>query len=183
MSVPPTVEVLTPDFQSDQAAIRTVADARPDVYNHNIETVPSLCARVRPQADYGRSLGLLAFVKETHPGILTKSGLMLGLGESADEVLAALGDLRRAGVDLLTLGQYLAPSKEHLPVARFVPPGEFDALGAKARDMGFLGVASGPFIRSSHDAAALYASARRLTVPSPSGRGEGEGEFREAERP
>ena len=156
-----TVEVLTPDFAGNEEAIRTVASARPDVYNHNLETVPSLYAAVRPGAGYARSLALIDSVKRLDPGILTKSGLMLGLGESTDEVLASLADLRRAGCDLLTMGQYLAPSKEHLPVARFVPPEEFDALGRKAREMGFLGVASAPFVRSSHEAGALLAEARK----------------------
>jgi len=161
MSAPPTVEVLTPDFAGNEDAIGTVVSARPEVYNHNLETVPSLYARVRPQAGYARSLALLETVKRLDPGILTKSGLMLGLGETEGEALATLADLRRAGCDLLTLGQYLSPSKAHLPVARFVPPEEFDELGRKARSMGFLGVASAPFVRSSHEAGALFAEARR----------------------
>ena len=159
-----TVEVLTPDFRGNTDAVRTVVEARPDVYNHNLETVPSLYADVRPGADYGRSLTLLERVKEFDGGILTKSGLMLGLGEKTDEVLDVLADLRRAGCHLLTLGQYLAPSTAHLPVARFVPPEEFDELGTRARKMGFSAVASGPFVRSSHNAAALYAEARREKV-------------------
>ena len=162
-----TVEVLTPDFAGNEDAIRTVVSARPEVYNHNIETVPSLYARVRPQADYARSLALLERVKRLDAGVFTKSGLMLGLGEAEGEVLATLADLRRAGCDLLTLGQYLSPSKAHLPVARFVPPEEFDELGRKARSMGFLGVASAPFVRSSHEAGALFAeasTARRNTI-------------------
>ncbi len=173
MSAPPTIEVLTPDFGGNEEAIRTVVSARPEVYNHNLETVPSLYGRVRPQAGYARSLALLETVKRLDPGVLTKSGLMLGLGEAEAEVLATLADLRRAGCDLLTLGQYLAPSKAHLAVARFVPPEEFDALGRKARGMGFLGVASGPFVRSSHEAGALFAEAQKRNVPSPSGRGTG----------
>jgi lipoyl synthase len=152
-----TIEVLTPAFKGDESAIRTVVAARPDVYNHNIETVPSLYAVVRPGAEYARSLALLAAVKRLDAGMVTKSGLMLGLGETADEVLSVLADLRRTGCDLLTLGQYLAPSKEHLPVARFVPPEEFEQLGRKAREMGFSGVASAPFVRSSHEAGALLA--------------------------
>ncbi len=162
-----TVEVLTPDFAGHESAIRIVADARPDVYNHNLETVPSLYARARPQADYARSLALLAAVKRIDPGIFTKSGLMLGLGETSDEVLAVLADLRRVGCDLLTLGQYLAPSPEHLPVARFVPPEEFDEFGRKAREMGFLGVASAPFVRSSHEAGTLFIEAQRHKVTQP----------------
>jgi len=155
-----TVEVLTPDFQGNADAVRTVVEAAPEVYNHNLETVSALYERVRPGADYRRSLDLLRLVKRLDPDILTKSGLMLGLGESTDEVLRALSDLRDAGCDLLTLGQYLAPSAEHLGVERFVSPPEFDELGGRAREMGFLGVAAGPFVRSSHNAAALYAEAQ-----------------------
>ncbi len=155
-----TVEVLTPDYAGNESAIRAVASARPEVYNHNLETVPSLYPTVRPGADYARSLALLMLVKRVEPGILTKSGLMLGLGESADEVMQTLVDLRGAGCDLLTMGQYLAPSQAHLPVARFVPPEEFDEIGRKAREMGFIGVASAPFVRSSHEAGTLFAEAR-----------------------
>ena len=162
-----TVEVLTPDFGGNEDAIRTVASARPDVYNHNLETVPSLYRRVRPQADYARSLALLETVKRLDARIMTKSGLMLGLGETTDDVLAVLADLRRAGCDLLTLGQYLAPSKEHLPVARFVPPEEFEELGRKAREMGFAGVASAPFVRSSHEAGTLLSEARENKAGRP----------------
>ena len=154
-----TVEVLTPDFAGNTDAVRTVVEARPEVYNHNLETVPSLYEEVRPGADYARSLELLQRVKELDANVFTKSGLMLGLGESTEEVLDVLEDLRRVGCELLTLGQYLAPSREHLPIARFVPPEEFDELGRKAREMGFGGVASAPFVRSSHNAAALYAEA------------------------
>ncbi|HUU42200.1 MAG TPA: lipoyl synthase, partial [Planctomycetota bacterium] len=159
-----TVEVLTPDFRGDETSVRTVLDARPEVYNHNVETVPALYETVRPGADYDRSLALLARVRELDAGVFTKSGLMLGLGESTDEVLATLADLRAAGCDLLTLGQYLAPSKTHLAVTRFVPPEEFADLADKARAMGFAAVASGPFVRSSHDAAALYAEAQQNRV-------------------
>jgi lipoyl synthase len=169
-----TVEVLTPDFQGNPDAVRTVVEARPEVYNHNLETVSALHERVRPEADYQRSLGVLRMVKRLDRGIFTKSGLMLGLGESDDEVIGALADLRDAGCDLLTLGQYLAPSAEHLEVARFVSPPEFDELAARAREMGFLGVAAGPFVRSSHNAAALYAEARaRLDKPAVAHTGKG----------
>ena len=154
-----TVEVLTPDFEGNPDAVRTVVEAGPEVYNHNMETTPALHERVRPEADYQRSLGLLGLVKRLDAGILTKSGLMLGLGESTDEVLRVLADLRDVGCELLTLGQYLAPSAEHLAVARFVSPPEFDELAARAKEMGFFGVAAGPFVRSSHNAAALYAQA------------------------
>ena len=151
------------------------------MYNHNLETVRSLYASVRPEAACERSLELLRTVKRTSPDIFTKSGLMLGLGESTDEVLQALADLRSVDCDLLTLGQYLAPSREHAPVARFLPPGEFDELACRAKEMGFIGVSSGPFVRSSHDAAALYAAAvrqresaaRKVAVLSPLPPGEG----------
>jgi len=155
-----TVEVLTPDFRMNPDAIRTVVEARPEVFGHNLETVSSLYGRARPEADYERSLELLRLVKRLDTGLFTKSGLMLGLGESTDEVLRVLADLRAAGCDLLTLGQYLAPSKEHLAVARFVCPAEFDELALRAKDMGFLAVAAGPFVRSSHNASALFAEAR-----------------------
>jgi lipoic acid synthetase len=155
-----TVEVLTPDFKGDERAIRVVADAGPDVYNHNLESVPSLYETVRPGADYERSLRLLKLVKGHGGCRFTKSGVMLGLGESIDEVLGVMRDLRGAGCDLLTLGQYLAPSKEHLPVARFVHPDEFEELAAKAREMGFSGVSSGPFVRSSHMAGELFEGAK-----------------------
>jgi lipoic acid synthetase len=146
------VEVLTPDFLGDVAAVDRVLEARPDVYNHNVETVPRLYRKVRGRAEYQRSLDLLARVKRRAPDILTKSGLMLGLGETTEELLEVLADLRAVACDALTLGQYLAPTLRHIPVARFVPPEEFDALGALARSLGFRRVASGPFVRSSYHA-------------------------------
>jgi lipoic acid synthetase len=146
------LEVLTPDFLGNHAAIDRVLDASPDVYNHNMETVPRLYTKVRGRAEYGRSLDLLAYVKRQSPGTVTKSGLMLGLGETVDELLDVLADLRTVNCDALTLGQYLAPTLKHIPVARFVPPGEFDALAALARRLGFKHVASGPFVRSSYHA-------------------------------
>jgi lipoic acid synthetase len=146
------VEVLTPDFLGDLAAIHRVLEARPDVYNHNLETVPRLYRKVRGRADYRRSLDLLAHVKRQSPRTITKSGLMLGLGETTEEVIEALADLRSAGCDLLTLGQYLAPSLKHLPVVRYVPPAEFAGLAVLARSLGFARVASGPFVRSSYHA-------------------------------
>lgn len=149
------VEVLTPDFLGDPAAIERVLEAQPEVFNHNMETVPRLYRKVRGRADYQRSLALLSRVKERAPHILTKSGLMLGLGESAGELLETLADLRAVRCDLLTLGQYLAPTLKHIPVARYVPPAEFDALGQLARTLGFQQVASGPFVRSSYHAAEL----------------------------
>jgi len=146
------VEVLTPDFLGKAAAIDRVLEARPEVYNHNMETVPRLYRKVRGRADYQRSLDLLAHVKHRAPAIVTKSGLMLGLGETTEELLDVLADLRSAGCDTLTLGQYLAPTLKHVPVVRFVPPAEFDALAVLARSLGFAHVASGPFVRSSYHA-------------------------------
>lgn len=148
-----TVEVLTPDFVQCKDALEVVMKGRPDVFNHNMETVPSLYRRIRgPKSDYRWTLEMLARVKQFVPETRTKSGLMLGLGESREELLAALSDLLDHDVDFLTLGQYLQPGDKYLPVVRYVPPAEFDELGAIARDMGFKEVASGPFVRSSYHA-------------------------------
>jgi lipoic acid synthetase len=152
------VEVLTPDFLGNPAAIDRVLAARPDVYNHNVETIPRLYKKVRGRASYQRSLNLLARVKLQAPQIITKSGLMLGLGETAEEVLEVLADLRGAGCDTLTLGQYLAPTLKHLPVVRYLPPEEFDQWGTLARTLGFQHVASGPFVRSSYHAEEMTVS-------------------------
>ncbi|MHB1136278.1 MAG: lipoyl synthase [Coriobacteriia bacterium] len=149
------IEVLVSDFAGATDAIDTVVDAAPDVFNHNVETVPRLYETVRPGADYRRSLGVLAHVKERAPGMPTKSGLMLGLGETHDEVVSVMRDLREVGCDLLTLGQYLRPSVAHLPVSEFVEPGEFAELARIGRRLGFSGVASAPFVRSSYHAAEL----------------------------
>ena len=146
------VEVLTPDFLGNTAAIDRVLASRPDVFNHNTETVPRLYERVRRNADYQRTLDLLARVREQQPETPTKSGLMLGLGETIDEVLDVCADLKAVGCEMLTIGQYLQPSPEHLPVERYVPPEEFDEIGRLARRMGFGMVASGPFVRSSYHA-------------------------------
>jgi lipoyl synthase len=146
------VEVLTPDFLGNRHAIDRVLEAEPQVYNHNMETVPRLYKKVRGRAAYQRSLGLLAYVKEQSPATVTKSGLMLGLGESTEELLEVLADLRSVDCDNLTLGQYLAPTLKHIPVKRYVPPAEFDALAVLARTLGFRHVASGPFVRSSYHA-------------------------------
>jgi lipoic acid synthetase len=146
------VEVLTPDFLGDLAAVDTVLAAAPEVFNHNMETVPRLYRKVRGRASYQRSLDVLAHVKRRYPGTVTKSGLMLGLGETTEELLEVFADLRVAGCDTLTLGQYLAPTLRHIPVARYVPPGEFDALAALARKLGFHKVVAGPFVRSSYHA-------------------------------
>lgn len=150
-----SVEVLTSDFDGREESVDLVAAERPDVFNHNVETVPRLYATVRPQADYARSLRVLARMRETQPDLPTKSGLMLGLGETHAEVVEVLGDLREAGVSMVTLGQYLRPSKAHLPVAEFVEPAEFAALAREAYALGFAAVASAPFVRSSYHAGEL----------------------------
>ena len=146
------VEVLTPDFLGNNAAIDRVLQASPDVFNHNTETVPRLYHRVRRNAEYQRTLDLLARVRDRRPEIPTKSGLMLGLGETLEEVLEVCADLRAVGCQMITIGQYLQPSPEHLPVERFVPPEEFDEIGRLVRKLGFGMVASGPFVRSSYHA-------------------------------
>ena len=146
-----TVEVLIPDFQGDADALDTVALAHPDIINHNIETVPSLYAAVRPMARYDRSLELLKRVGEK--GIHSKSGLMVGLGETKAAVLAVMDDLSAAGCRMLTIGQYLQPSRDHLPVAAYITPEQFDDYARIAKEKGFLSVASGPFVRSSYHAA------------------------------
>jgi lipoic acid synthetase len=146
------VEVLTPDFLGDPAAVDAVADARPEVFNHNLETVPRLHRVVRGRALYGRSLGVLERVKRRAPHVVTKAGLMLGIGETTDELFDVFADLRSINCDVLTLGQYLAPTGKHVPVRRFVPPAEFDALAALARTMGFKKVVAGPYVRSSYHA-------------------------------
>ena len=142
--------MLVPDFQGSLAALIQVCDARPDMLNHNVETVAALYPRVRPQGHYRRSLSLLEVAARS--GLPTKSSLMLGLGENETQVRETLRDLKRAGCLYLTLGQYLAPSRDHLPVARYVPPHEFEKWAAIARSMGFSGVASGPLVRSSYHA-------------------------------
>jgi lipoic acid synthetase len=155
------VEVLTPDFLGDTHAIDRVLEANPEVYNHNMETVPRLYKKVRGRAEYQRSLDLLAHVKWRSPDTVTKSGLMLGLGETAEELLDVLADLRAVRCDTLTLGQYLAPTLKHIPVARYVPPHEFDAFAVLARSLGFAQVASGPFVRSSYHADEMVESHAR----------------------
>ena len=147
------VEVLTPDFMGNTAAIDRVIEAKPEVFNHNLETVPRLYGRVRGRADYRRSLDLLDRVKSRAPELVTKAGLMLGIGETIDELFDVLADLRDIRCDVLTLGQYLAPTLKHIPVSRFVPPAEFDEIAVRARTMGFKQVVAGPFVRSSYHAA------------------------------
>lgn len=149
------VEVLTSDFAGRLESVDTVAAARPSVFNHNLETVPRLYESVRPGADYARSLRVLARVRETQPDVPTKSGLMLGLGETADEVREVMRDLLDADVRMLTLGQYLRPSKAHLPVAEFVEPAVFAELARDAYRLGFSAVASAPYVRSSYHAGEL----------------------------
>jgi lipoic acid synthetase len=158
------VEVLIPDFQGNPAALRAVLAARPDVLNHNIETVPRLYTLVRPQARYQRSLQLLSRVKKYAPGLSIKSGLMLGLGESSEEIRSTLRDLVDAGCRILTLGQYLQPSKAHLAVRRFVTPEEFEQWRQIAIKIGFSEVASGPFVRSSYHAKELYQAVDQLIL-------------------
>lgn len=148
------VEVLVPDFRGSREALEAVLDAAPDVLNHNLETVPRLYGQVRPGASYPRSLGLLARARRRRPEMPAKSGLMLGLGETFEEVLEVMGDLRAAGASLLTLGQYLRPSATHLPVSRFVPPVEFQELARRGRALGFAHIEAGPLVRSSYHAAA-----------------------------
>jgi lipoic acid synthetase len=146
------VEVLIPDFKGDQCALQTVVQSGIDILNHNIETVPRLYRKVRPGAIYQRSLGILRAAKAMRPEVLSKSGMMLGVGETLDEVMTALTDLRMADCDIVTLGQYLQPSKDQLPVERYVTPDEFQELRAEAQKLGFRHVESGPLVRSSYHA-------------------------------
>jgi lipoic acid synthetase len=149
------VEVLTPDFKAKPECVKLVTDAHPEIYNHNIETIARLHKVVRPQAKYSRTLRVLEMVKELDPTIYTKSGLMLGLGETREEVVATMKDLRAIGVDAVTIGQYLRPTMHHLPVVSFIHPDEFKEYEKIGEDMGFAFVASGPFIRSSYNAIAF----------------------------
>lgn len=148
------VEVLVPDFNGNINALQQVCSARPDMFNHNIETVARLYPRVQPIAKYRRSLGVLEYA--ARQGLRVKSGLMVGLGETEHEIIETLIDLKRTGCNYLTLGQYLAPSTNHVPEARFVPPPEFEKWARTARSMGFKGVAAGPLVRSSYRAAELF---------------------------
>jgi lipoic acid synthetase len=147
-----TVEVLVPDFRPDPTAIDVVTDAPIEILNHNLETVPRLYRRVRPGAQYDGSLQLLRRAKQRRPEVLTKTGLMVGLGEARDELRSVLADIAAAGCDILTIGQYLRPSAGHLPVERYVPPDEFVALRDEARGLGFRHVEAGPLVRSSYHA-------------------------------
>ena len=147
-----TIEVLTPDFLRKNGSLEIVLNSRPDVFNHNLETVPRLYLSIRPGARYFNSLKILSDAKDIMPEVFTKSGLMLGLGETKDEIMQVMDDLRSANVDFLTLGQYLQPSKDHLKVERFVHPDEFDMLRVYGEKLGFRHVASGPLVRSSYHA-------------------------------
>jgi len=150
------IEVLTPDFKGDRKALLAVLEAEPEVFNHNIETVPRLFPRLRPQGRYRLSLDVLAAAKAMRPGQATKSGLMVGLGETDEEVGPVLADLRAAGVDIVTIGQYLRPTRDHEPVARYVTPEAFRAFEDEARTIGFPKVYSGVFVRSSFNAEEVY---------------------------
>ena len=154
------VEVLVPDFQGNHDAMKIVMDARPDVLNHNTETVPRLYRQVRLGARYERSLDMLALAKKLAPETPVKSGLMLGLGETPQEVLSVMKDLKAHSVDILTLGQYLRPSPKHLPIVRYVPPAEFDEFRREGAYMGFAHVEAGPLVRSSYHADDSHAAAR-----------------------
>ena len=147
-----TIEILTPDFLRKEGALEVVVDARPDVFNHNLETVPRLYLSIRPGARYFHSLSLLQQVKQLDPTIFTKSGIMVGLGEARDEVMQVMDDMRSADIDFITIGQYLQPTRKHAPIDRFVSPDEFDAMSTVARSKGFLMVSATPLTRSSHHA-------------------------------
>jgi lipoyl synthase len=161
-----SIEVLTPDFQGDEDAIRTVVEARPDIFNHNTETVPRLYRRIRPKAVYERSLGLLRLVKRIDPDMVTKSGLMAGLGESRDELLQVFRDMRAHDIDVLTVGQYLRPSPKHAAVERYYPPQEFAELKREAEAMGFSHVESGALVRSSYHADEQIPARKRRALRS-----------------
>jgi lipoic acid synthetase len=150
------IEVLTPDFKGNTEALKTVLDAGPDVFNHNIETVPRLYSTVRPMADYRTSLNILCTAKELYPEIRTKSGIMVGLGESDSEVLSVMRDLREAQCDFLTIGQYLQPRRTNIPVIEYVKPEIFEQYRVKGLEMGFRAVASSPLTRSSMDAGRMF---------------------------
>ena len=150
------VEALTPDFKGDIAAVGTVLEAGPDTFNHNIETVPRLYSTVRPQARYQQSLDVLAYAATTAPRVLVKSGLMVGLGERPDEVIALLEDLRRHGTHVVTIGQYLQPTRNHLPVAQYIHPEQYDLYQSYGERLGFRAVFAGPFVRSSYMAEMVH---------------------------
>ncbi|HXU99961.1 MAG TPA: lipoyl synthase [Caulobacteraceae bacterium] len=166
-----TIEILTPDFLRKPAAAAELAiDAGPDVFNHNLETVPRLYPSIRPGARYFHSLRLLERVKERSPAMFTKSGLMVGIGESKEEVVQVMDDMRSAGVDFITIGQYLQPTRKHAPIERFVTPEEFDALATIARAKGFLMVSASPLTRSSHHAGEDFAALKAARAARQSDR-------------
>ncbi|MCX7702912.1 MAG: lipoyl synthase [Planctomycetota bacterium] len=161
-----TVEILTPDFKGDETSIKIAADSLPHLFNHNIETVQRLYPLVRPQADYKRSLMLLHLVKKLHPQMITKSGLMVGLGETYEEVLETFRDLRKVGCDVVTVGQYLKPAENRIEVVRYWHPDEFNRLKKDGEKLGFLAVYSGPLVRSSYSAASLFSRIKNIdTLP------------------
>jgi lipoyl synthase len=170
LSPVPGIEVLTPDFRGRLDSVATVVEARPDVFNHNVETVPRLYPRARRGSKIDRSLAVLAEAKRLDPLMTTKSGLMLGLGETPDEVLELLARIRASHVDIVTIGQYLRPSRENLPVEEYVHPAVFETYREAGERMGFRHVFSGPFVRSSYRAEEALAAA---SAPSPTGRGQG----------
>jgi lipoic acid synthetase len=159
------IEVLIPDFQGNPLALQAVVDARPDVLNHNLETVARLYPTVRPQAGYGQSLAVLRRTKMLAPAMVTKCGIMVGLGETTEELHQLFADLQRIGCDILTIGQYLQPSRSHLAVVRYLPPSEFSVLEQQALAVGLKAVASAPFVRSSYQAEALYRQVKATTPP------------------
>jgi len=165
-----TIEVLTPDFLRKEGAVETVVEAGPDIYNHNLETVPGLYLKIRPGARYFASLRLLQRVKELSPTMFTKSGIMVGLGEEREEVLQVMDDLRSAEVDFITIGQYLQPTRKHAEVKRFVPPDEFKALAKTALAKGFLLASASPLTRSSHHAGADFARLKAARLALQGGR-------------
>jgi lipoic acid synthetase len=162
-----SIEILTPDFMRKAGALEMVLFSPPDVFNHNVETVPSLYRRIRPGADYRHSLGLLSRAKALKPGLFTKSGIMVGLGETYVEVLAVMDDMRAACVDFLTIGQYLQPTRKHAAIDRFVSPEEFQAYKRIAEEKGFLLVAASPLTRSSYHAAQDFARLKAARLVSP----------------
>lgn len=157
------IEVLTPDFKGDYEAIKRVVKAKPDVYNHNIETIPRLYSTIRPEAKYNRSLQLLKTVNELDNNIITKSGIMLGLGEKETEVISALQDLRNVNCDILTIGQYLQPSDQHAELKEYITPNKLKEYKNTALELGFKAVASQPFVRSSYQAQKLYQKAKEAS--------------------
>ena len=159
-----TIEILTPDFLRKDGAENIVIDSKPDVFNHNLETVPRLYLPIRPGARYFHSLRLLEKVKERDAQIFTKSGIMVGLGETREEIMQVMDDMRTAGVDFITIGQYLQPTRKHAPVDRFVHPDEFKALEATARAKGFLMVSASPLTRSSHHAGDDFAKLKKARL-------------------